>query len=414
SSCSCANGNGAAIYASLSSGSSGSVSITGTISTFSSCTVSTTSGLGGAIYLDLASGTETQYDLTDASYLTGNNAQYGKSLFINAFDLSAAVQMNDAERIKLGALNPETDFYNLMGYDNAFGTLAIPLYYVYTAVKNDIYHVNNAAVSYTIGSGYNNKYCGHLGWPCLTIQYSIQLTGDEEEKKIGIISEYILNELIEIDQSGKEVKISNSLSGSGDVTDIKSILNIEDQGKFQVTNGTLSFDKITFSINTNALEGHIITGSTQSTKIQIDNCIMKTTTASSAIKTGLVEVEYGILSVTNLNIKDMIIQDRSIIKVDEGTNVGIVNIIGCTFENMTRTGDNQKGGVIEGYLGSDNGQLRVSSTFKFVTLRIPYSTSTSPVFIADDAVVVFIIQLSIYIFVDYVDPVIICPSNALY
>ncbi|KAA6365023.1 MAG: hypothetical protein EZS28_039449, partial [Streblomastix strix] len=145
SSCSCANGNGAAIYASLSSGSSGSVSITGTISTFSSCTVSTTSGLGGAIYLDLASGTETQYDLTDASYLTGNNAQYGKSLFINAFDLSAAVQMNDAERIKLGALNPETDFYNLMGYDNAFGTLAIPLYYVYTAVKNDIYHVNNAA-----------------------------------------------------------------------------------------------------------------------------------------------------------------------------------------------------------------------------------------------------------------------------
>ncbi|KAA6395270.1 MAG: hypothetical protein EZS28_009198, partial [Streblomastix strix] len=231
---------------------------------------------------------------------------------------------------------------NLMGYDNAFGTLAIPLYYVYTAVISDIYHVNNVAVSYAIGSGYNNKYCGHLEWPCLTIQYSIQLTGDEEEKKIGIISEYILNELIEIDQSGKEVYISNSLSDSGDVTDIKSILNIEEQGKFQVTNGTLSFDKIIVSINTNALEGYIITGSTQSTKIQIDNSIMKTTTASSAIKTGLVEVEYGILRVTNLNIKDMIILDRGIIKVDEGTNVGIVSIIGCTFENISRTGDNQK------------------------------------------------------------------------
>ncbi|KAA6333961.1 MAG: hypothetical protein EZS28_053111, partial [Streblomastix strix] len=168
----------------------------------------------------------------------------------------------------------------------------------------------------------------------------------------------------QIDQSGKEVKILNSLTSTGSTSTTQSILLIEQAGKFSVTNGTLSFDKITFSINTNALEGYIITGSTQSTKIQIDNCIMKTTTVSSTIKTGLVEVEYGILSVTNLNIKDLIIQERSIIKVDEGTNVGIVSIIGSTFENITRTGDNQKGGVLEGYLGSNNGQLRVSSTFK--------------------------------------------------
>jgi hypothetical protein len=58
------------------------------------------------------------------------------------------------------------------------------------------------------------------------------------------------------------VKIINSLSDSGDATDIKSILNIENYGKFSVTNGTLTFDKITFSININALEEYIITGST--------------------------------------------------------------------------------------------------------------------------------------------------------
>ncbi|KAA6388693.1 MAG: hypothetical protein EZS28_015780, partial [Streblomastix strix] len=361
--------NGGAIYASLSSGASGSVSIIGSASTFSSCTVSTSSGLGGAIYLDLASGTETQYDLTGASYSTGNSAQYGNNLFINAFDLGAAVPMNDASatKSKIGAgldsyekANPT----NLMGYDSVIGTLAIPLYYVYTTVNPLIFHVNNLALPFQIGSGNNNKYCGHLGWPCLTIDYSIQLTGNSIEKKIGIISEYKIDSFLEIDQSGKEVKIINSLSDSGDVTDIKSILNIEDQGKFSVTNGTLTFDKITFSININSLEGYIITGSTQSTKIQIDNCIMKTTTASSTIKTGLVEVVYGILSITNLNIEDIVIQDRSIIKVDEGANVGIVNIIESTFENITRTGDNQKGGVIEGYLGSNNGQLRVSSTFE--------------------------------------------------
>ncbi|KAA6340052.1 MAG: hypothetical protein EZS28_052562, partial [Streblomastix strix] len=288
-------------------------------STFTSCTVPTDSGLGGAIYLDIQTGGETKYDLTGASYSTAthslNNAQYGKNLFINAFDLSAAVPMNDASatKTKIGAgldsyekANPT----NLMGYDSAIGTLAIPLYYVYTAVNPLVFHVNNPISPFQIGSGNNNKYCGHLEWPCLTIDYSMQLTGNSIEKKIGIISEYKIDSLIEIDQSGKEVKISNSLSDSGDVTDIKSILNIEDQGKFSVTNGTLQFDKITFSININALEEYIITGSTQSTRIQIDNCIMKTTTAQSTIKTGLVEVEYGILSITNLNIEDIVIQDR--------------------------------------------------------------------------------------------------------
>ncbi|KAA6357202.1 MAG: hypothetical protein EZS28_047271, partial [Streblomastix strix] len=320
------------------------------------------------------SGTETKYDLTGASYSTTtsslNNAQYGKNLFIKAFYLSAAVPIHTTAsptKTKIGAgldsyekANPT----NLMGYDNAIGTFAIPLYYVYTTVNPLVFHVNNPTSSFQIGSGNNNKYCGHLGWPCLTIEYSIQLTGNSIEKKIGIINGFKLSSFLEIDQNGKEVKIINSLSDSGDATDIKSILNIENYGKFSVTNGTLTFDKITFSININALEEYIITGSTQSTKIQIDNCIMKTTTASSTIKTGLVEVEYGILSITNLNVEDMIIQEQSIIKVDEGTNVGIVSIIGSTFENITRTGDNQKGGVIEGYLGSNNGQLRVSSTFK--------------------------------------------------
>ncbi|KAA6397950.1 MAG: hypothetical protein EZS28_006523 [Streblomastix strix] len=362
-------GYGGAIYAQIINDASSSVcvSITGTASTFSTCTVPNDPGFGGAIFLDFASGTETKYDLTGASYSTTastlNNAQYGKNLFIKAANLRTAVPMNDAARIKLGAINPETDFKKLMGYDGA-NTLAFPLYYVYTAVKSDIYHVNNAAGSYIIGSGYDNIFCGHYGWPCLTIDYSIQQTGSAAEKKIGIINEYKLGSLIQIDQSGKEVKILNSLTSTGSTTTTQSILLIEQAGKFSVTNGTLSFDKITFSININAEEGYIITGSTQSTKIQIDNCIMKTTAALSTINTGLVEVEYGILSVTNLNIKDVIIQERCVIKVNEGSNVGIVSIIGSTFENITRTGDNQKGGVIEGYLGSDNGQLKVSGTFK--------------------------------------------------
>ncbi|KAA6364167.1 MAG: hypothetical protein EZS28_040306 [Streblomastix strix] len=128
--------------------------------------------------------------------------------------------------------------------------------------------------------------------------------------------------------------------------------------------GYLYLIKITFSINVSALEGYIIKESTQSTKIYIDNCLKKTTTSLSIIKIGLAKVRYGILNIYNFNIKELIIQERSVIKVDEGTNVGLNNISGSQFENIQRTGDNQKGGVNEGYLVSNNGKFTVSSTFK--------------------------------------------------
>ncbi|KAA6401464.1 MAG: hypothetical protein EZS28_003013 [Streblomastix strix] len=145
--------------------------------------------LGGAIYLYIQIGKEIKYDLTSASYSTGNETQYGKNLFINAANLRIAASIGDASRIKLGALNPEIDLYNLIGYDGV-NTLAIPLYYVYTAIISDIYHVNNAASSYTIGSRYDNTFCGHYGWPCLTIGYAIDLSGSASEKKVGIITGY--------------------------------------------------------------------------------------------------------------------------------------------------------------------------------------------------------------------------------
>jgi hypothetical protein len=98
---------------------------------------------------------------------------YGKSLFINAYDLSAAVPIGDPTRIKLGAINTETDMYNLMGYDSVIGILTIPLYYVYTTVNPLVFHINNPISPFEIGSGNDNIFCGHLGWPCLTIDYSL-------------------------------------------------------------------------------------------------------------------------------------------------------------------------------------------------------------------------------------------------
>ncbi|KAA6361785.1 MAG: hypothetical protein EZS28_042688, partial [Streblomastix strix] len=343
----------------------GFVSIIGSASTFSSCTVPTVSGHGGAIYLDLASGTETQYDLTGASYSTTtntlNNAQYGKNLFIKAANLSAAVPINDDTRIKLGALNPETDFYNLMGYHNGNSQIAIPLYYLYTAVDQNIYHVNidNGQTSGNIG-GIDNNGCGHLSYPCLTIDYVITtIIGSSTPKLIGIINEYKLGSVITIDQSGKEVKISNQLSDSGSYTDIKSIMNIEGTGKISLTAGTLSIDKIIFCINQNGTSGYAITGTSTSTQISINNCMMNmaSDTSGYSILTGLAELKGGILNINNLTIKDIIISDSPIIFINE--NAGSLIIDNCQFDSILRTTSDDSttkiGGTIEATIGERSG-----------------------------------------------------------
>ncbi|KAA6399461.1 MAG: hypothetical protein EZS28_005011, partial [Streblomastix strix] len=363
-----ANGNGGVISGTLSS-TSGSISITGSTSTFTSCTVPSDSGLGGAIYLDIQTDGETKYDLTGASYLTGNNALYGKSLFINAYDLSAAVPIGDPTRIKLGAINPETDMYNLMGYDSVIGTLTIPLYYVYTTVNPLVFHVNNPISPFEIGSGNDNIFCGHLGWPCLTIDYSLSQCEIQHpsatQRIIGIINGYILNEQIEFDQDD-EVQIQNSLTESGTVTDIQSILNVEDNGKFLLTTGTLSFNTITLIINENASTGYIISGSATSAQISISNCIMKMfdSLPDYLILTGLVELIGGSLNINNLEISDISISDSPIIFISE--NAGSVNIINSQIDNILRTTSDDStskvGGTIEATIGGSSGQLSISNT----------------------------------------------------
>jgi hypothetical protein len=52
-------------------------------STFTNCKVDTDSGLGGAIYLQITSGYESNFLFVGISY-SGCEAKYGKSLFINA------------------------------------------------------------------------------------------------------------------------------------------------------------------------------------------------------------------------------------------------------------------------------------------------------------------------------------------
>jgi hypothetical protein len=83
-----------------------------------------------------------------------------------------------------------------MGYDNSSGTksIEIPLYYIYTEVPYDIYHVNNPISPFVIGSGDDNIICGYFDWPCETVDYAItQSENATIPYQIGIISGYKLD-----------------------------------------------------------------------------------------------------------------------------------------------------------------------------------------------------------------------------
>ncbi|KAA6388461.1 MAG: hypothetical protein EZS28_016013, partial [Streblomastix strix] len=356
------NGKGGVIEGYLNNNNNGKISVSS--STFENCKVDTNNGLGGGIYLKISNGGESKYDLSGASY-SGCNAKYGKSLFIEAYDLKLSIQGNTDGSI-LGTLtdsSEKSDINQLMGYDNDDLSVAIPLIYVFTPIKNSVYHVKYTSND---DKGNDNRFCGHLSWPCLKIDYIITtLTGSITPKQIGIIDGYILNELITIDQSDKEIQISNQLSALGEVTNIKSIINIEGDGKISLIRGTIQFDKIIFTINQNAMIGYIITGTASSTKVSINNCFMKmlSDTTGYSILTGFVELKGGILNINNIEISDIIISDSPVILI--GENAGSIIIDNSQFDNITRTTSDsttQIGGTIEATIGGSSGQLTIQNT----------------------------------------------------
>jgi hypothetical protein len=100
-----------------------------------------------------------------------------------------------------------------MGYDNGNLTVAIPLYFIYTPIVSYIYHVNNPSSTYSIGSGYDNIACGHYNWPCETMTYALEQctilhpNPSPNERKIGVINEYEMNEELIIPSGSTKILI---------------------------------------------------------------------------------------------------------------------------------------------------------------------------------------------------------------
>ncbi|KAA6368424.1 MAG: hypothetical protein EZS28_036049, partial [Streblomastix strix] len=367
-------GLGGAIYAILYIGTNGGIFIEGTtLTTFSQCSASQ---LGGAIYLKISDNGQSKYDLSGASYL-GCDAQNGKSLFIDAYDLTQVVPLGSQD--KLGTLSDSTEILQpeqIMGYDGIDKSLAIPLIYVYTSIAQDVYHISN---SDSTPNGNDNRICGHLDWPCLTIGYGItQSSLTSPPYIIGIISGYKLISQLILGISEQTIKIQNQLSNDGEISSDNSILLIEDQGKVSITAGSLSFDKITFSINQNAESGYVIEGITESAIININDCQMKMAVDSEgySISNGLIELRSGNLIIENLEVKDIIISNRSVIKVNEG--VTQVSVLNCSLKNISKIGENN-GGIIElsKNIGTSNEEQKMNVRIETSSFVQPISTSSS-------------------------------------
>ncbi|KAA6393212.1 MAG: hypothetical protein EZS28_011259, partial [Streblomastix strix] len=395
-----ANGNGGVISGILSS-ISGSILITGTESTFTSCTVPNDSGLGGAIYLDIQSDGETKYDLTGASYLTGNNALYGKNLFINAINLRTAVPVGDPTRIKIGAGNNEqTQLNNLMGYDNENTQFAIPLYYIYTAIAQDVYHVNNPTQPFQNGSGHNNVGCGHYYWPCLTIEYALSRNPSSTQRIIGVINGYEFNEQLTFSSTSFTILIQNLLNPTNNQTiTILSDLKIANTGRFVVDGQIVEFKYLNFLIQSGGSSiDYIIQSTLGTSSISISNCeIHKDTTTSisrglvqdttTSISRGLVQVSLGSVSIIDIKMESFTKSGGRTTTLNQFSANGItlsggslisysssgnLNIDGCTFTSITKTIANGNGGVISGILSSISGSILITGTEStFTSCTVP-------------------------------------------
>ncbi|KAA6376745.1 MAG: hypothetical protein EZS28_027728, partial [Streblomastix strix] len=369
-------GSGGAIYAILKNVTNGGIFIEGTTKTaFGSCAAS---DKGGAIYLDIGIGSEDKFQFDGASYQNDNDGLYGKSLFINAQgSLRNAVPVNQGS--KLGTLSDSTEILQpeqIMGYDNYIESLAIPLIYVYTSIAQEIYHVQNSDSN---PNGNDNRFCGHFNWPCLTIGYGIaQSETASAPYQIGIISEYKLNKQLILGISEQTIKIQNQLSNDGEISSDNSILLIEDQGKLSITSGTIQLDKITFSINESTTAGYVIEGITESANINIKDCQMRMTSDSKdySISRGLIELSIGNLIVNNLEVKDIIISDRSVIKVNEA--VAQVSVMNCSLKNISKIGENN-GGIIElsKNIDTSNEEQKMNVRIETSSFVQPISTSSS-------------------------------------
>ncbi|KAA6349258.1 MAG: hypothetical protein EZS28_051941, partial [Streblomastix strix] len=76
----------------------------------------------------------------------------------------------------------------------------------------------------------------------------------------------------------------------GQITSSAAEISLQEDGKFSITSGTLKFENIIFTINSNAVSGYIITGTSGSTEIIITNCLMQIASDSSPISAGLINV----------------------------------------------------------------------------------------------------------------------------
>ncbi|KAA6396677.1 MAG: hypothetical protein EZS28_007792, partial [Streblomastix strix] len=306
--------------------------ITVSSSTFTSCKVDTSTGLGGAIYLNISNNTN-KFNFTGIEYSVCD-AKYGKSLFINATDLKQAIQGSTDGNI-LGLVcesGEQQDLIQIMGYDNDDLSVAIPLIYVYTSVVSSVYHVKYIQNN---DKGIDNRFCGHLSWPCETIIYAISRSGSATEKKVGIITGYQMKETLSHSTSSLNILIQNSLDSNGQSTTISSILMIGIAGKFTISGGTLSFNYTTLQIDNAGTGDYIITGSTVSTKISIENCTM-TMTSGLTITRGFIELNDGTLSISKSLVNNVNISGQSVIKVNNGA--GNVIISGSTFSNIQQSG----------------------------------------------------------------------------
>ncbi|KAA6376621.1 MAG: hypothetical protein EZS28_027851, partial [Streblomastix strix] len=210
---------------------------------------------------------------------------------------------------------------------------------MYTPVAQQVFHVDVPTATI---SGNNNVGCGHVNWPCETIDYALQQCAFRHPivsgnvRKIGIISGYIVNQTYSLTTTFEDrVEIQNSLNYADDnaSTTVLSDLIFMDDGYFNVNLGTVAFRFLNFKVSgRNSI--YVIKGDTLASGIEISECQMSMTGSEFNISIGLVDLQHGTLIIDKLTVRDITLAGGPIIK--SISTAGSISISNSSFENIKR------------------------------------------------------------------------------
>ncbi|KAH7819777.1 uncharacterized protein MONOS_8488 [Monocercomonoides exilis] len=296
----------------------------------------TSVGKGGGIILSI-DGKDCEFVLKHTLFGEGNKAWRGDNLFICSVSLFDVV---DEEHFGT-LISPDRNADNkAMGYEGEMTDYVIPL---------SLYFVSDLEQQMFVGGDNMKDFsrCGFSGFPCQTISHFIRMRNITESRKIILQAPFCLSETLNLTDS----KWNISCKMRKTIITVDASENSCPTGMINSRTESWLYN-ICFTLSSSLATSEWFINCESST-LSLMQCSAKQNyiaTNEDIAGWSFFGVFGGMLKMESFEIKKWISTGKhSFIECNKGS--GCINIIGCSFENVEKTGDS--GGCIFYELGSE-------------------------------------------------------------